>query len=131
MVSPQLCEALHAASRTAPELVPACAVDLEKSSSHRLEVGGHTCLGVLGGEYGVVVGILIEVHILAVVGYLEQLTGQLEHIVRVAGLTVAVGALSVKDIVLAEVLPFAVAACDVCVVSGYHVPEILCVSEIG
>ena len=43
----QLCEALHAASRTAPELVPACAVYLEKSRSHRLEVGCHTCFGVL------------------------------------------------------------------------------------
>ena len=127
----ELCKALHTASCTAPELIPACAVNLEVTGSHRLEIGRHTALGILRRENGIVVRSLIKVHILHIAGYLEELTAELEHIVGVAGLTVAVCTLLVEDIVHAEVFPLAVSACDIGMVCNDHIPECFGVMEIA
>ena len=67
----ELCETFHTASGTAPEFIIRCTVNLEIACSHRLEVGSHTCFGVLRGEDRVVICLLIEVHVLAVAGNFE------------------------------------------------------------
>ena len=61
---------------------------------------------------------------------LEQLAAELEHIIRVARLTVTVGALGVKNVVLAEMLPLTVAAGDVGVMCHDHIPEGFCIFQM-
>ena len=106
------------------------------AGGHGLEVHSHAGLRVLGGENGIDVGVLIVVQILLLPGDLEQLPGQLEHVVGVAGLAgglcpaVGAGGLGVQLVGGVEVLGAAVAAGDIGVVVDHGVPEGLCRLEI-
>ena len=127
----QFGEALHAASRAAPELVERAGEHLEKSARHGLEVGGHARLGVLRGEDGVREGGIVIVGIVLIPRHAEQKARELEHIVDVARLAVAVGALGVEHIVRAEVLPFGVAARRIGVPLEHHAEEHLGDAQIA
>ncbi len=126
----ELCKALHSASCTAPEVVECRAVDLEIACCHRLKICSHTCFGILRGEYRIVVRSLVEIHIFAVACYLVELAAELEHVIGITRLAVAVCTFGIEDIVHTEVFPLTVSACDICMVVDDHIPESLCVQEI-
>ena len=76
--------------------------------------------------------VLVIIGVFNISGHHEQVLGQLKHVIYVAGFTVAVGALTVQNIVLAEMLPLAVSAGGVCMVIYYHLPEYFrCLKVLG
>ena len=127
----KLCEALHTAAGAAPEAVIRRGIHLEIAGRHRLEIGRHAALRILRGKNRVVICALIEIHVFAVAGDLKELAAEFQHIVGVAGLAVAVGALLIEDVILTEVLPFTVSAGDIGMVCRDHIPERFCIFQIA
>ena len=116
-------KALHAAARAAPEVCLLRRIDLEVAARHGLEVGRHARFGILRRPDGVVIGALVVVEIFHISRDCEQRAREFEHVVGVARLAVAVGALGVQHIVRAEVLPLRIAARDIGVPLGDARPE--------
>ncbi|MNV24102.1 hypothetical protein D3C71_1151500 [compost metagenome] len=91
----QLGEALHPGARTAPEMLERGTVYLEISCSHRLKIHGHPGIRMLRGQDGIDVGVLVEIGIFNVTRNLEQLAGQLQHVIGIAGFAGEVGTVTV------------------------------------
>ena len=127
----ELGEALHAAARAAPELIVRTGEYLEKPARHGLEIGRHARFRVLRGENGVGKGVVVIVGIPLVTRDAEESARKLKHVVDIARLAIAVGALGVEDIVRAEVLPLRIAASDIGVPLDDHAEKHLRHAQIA
>ena len=124
-------EVLHARAGAAPEAVRGGAENLEISRPHGLEIGRHPGVGIHRRQDLVGVDLLVVVRVLAVTGDLEQVPGQLRHVVGVAGLVVDGIPRGVELPRGAEVLVLAVPARHVGVILEDGRQELIGRGEVG
>ena len=109
-ITVQLRKILHSGTGTAPEIFERLTEYLEISCLHRLEVGRHTRLRVLGTKNGIQICFLVKIHILMLAGNPVKAIRKLQHIVGIAGFTVTSGTIRPESTRLPEMFILTVTA---------------------